>query len=258
LEEMAKGLIAALDLGPREHVAVVGGGGKTTLCFALARELSGAGKKVITTTTTKVWHSEANRSPCVVFCHSGPAFCVSVKEGLRRAGHVFVAQRPLESGKVEGISPSMADSLFQDLQLDYLIAEADGAEGRPLKAPAAHEPVIPSSATVMIAMMGIEAIGRPLGPEIVFRAELFRKIAGLGDGEILNPALLARAFQAPTGSFKGAPDSARRIAFLNKLDLVPDGQDARTLAGLLLRGPHAPAERVVIGSLLQNIYFTIH
>jgi len=247
-------LISALGLGPREHIAIVGGGGKTSLCFALAEELLQTGRKVITTTTTKVWHKEANRAPCRVFCPSGSPSYEDLKEELKRDGHVFVAQRLLESGKVEGITRAMADSFFKDLQVDYVIIEADGAAGRPVKAPAAHEPVIPSSATMVIAVIGLEAMGRPLDPEIVFRPGLFREITGLEDGETITPAALASVFQSPNGLFKGAPDAARRIAFLNKLDLLASEEEGRALARLLLRDPHAPVERVVMGSIEKKVF----
>jgi len=248
------GLITALGLRPREHITIVGGGGKTSLCFALAEELLQAGTRVITTTTTKVWQVEANRAPCRVFCRSGSLSYEDLKEGLKREGHVFVAQGLLESGKVEGITRAMADSLFLDLQVDHLIIEADGAAGRPVKAPAAHEPVIPSSATMVIAMIGLEAIGRPLDPEIVFRPGLFREITGLKDGETITPVALARVFQSPNGLFKGAPDAARRIAFLNKQDLLASEEEGRALARLLLGDPHTPVERVVMGSILRKEY----
>ena len=251
------GLISALGLGPREHIAIVGGGGKTSLCFALSEELLQTGTMVITSTTTKVLYREANRAPCVVFCPSGSAFHEDVREGLKRDGHVFVAQRLLESGKVEGITRAMADSLFLDLQVDYLIVEADGAAGRPLKAPAAHEPVIPSSVTMVIAVIGLEAIGRPLDSEIVFRLGLFREITGLENGETITSPALARVFQSPNGLLKGTPDTARRIVFLNKMDLLASEEEGRGLARLLLQCPSARVERVVMGSLLRKEYLRI-
>ncbi len=44
----------ALGIKPGEVISLVGGGGKTTLMFALARELASSGKTVITTATTKI------------------------------------------------------------------------------------------------------------------------------------------------------------------------------------------------------------
>lgn len=248
----ANGLIAALGLGLREHVAIVGGGGKTSLCFALANELMVAGKMVITTTTTKVWRTEADRAPCVIFCPSGSPGFNRLKEGLREKGHVFVAQRLLDSGKVEGIGPETADVFFQNHDIDHVIVEADGAAGKPLKAPAPHEPVIPSSTTLVIAMMGLEAMGMPLDPGLVFRLGLFRELAGIDEGDTVTPTALARIFQSPGGLFKGTPQHARRVVFLNKSDRLHSDQDADDLARRLLRPSKRPIERVVIGSLLKN------
>ena len=59
-------LIEALDLGPREHIAFGGGGGKTSLMFALAEELTGRNKTVLSSTTTKVSYKEARLAPLVV------------------------------------------------------------------------------------------------------------------------------------------------------------------------------------------------
>ena len=251
------GLISALGFGPREHIAIVGGGGKTSLCFALAEEMLQSGARVITTTTTKVRHKEARRAPFVIFCSSASPSYEDLKDGLKREGHIFTGQGLLESGKVEGITRAMADSFFQDLQVDYVIIEADGAAGRPVKAPAAHEPVIPSSTTMVIAMIGLEAMGRPLDPEIVFRPGLFKEITGLEDGETMTPEALSRVFLSPNGLFKNAPGAAKRIAFLNKLDLLASEEEGKILARLLLSDPHAAVERVVMGSLSREEYLLV-
>jgi len=254
--DMAPLLVSALGLGLREHVAIVGGGGKTSLCFALAEELQRAGRRVITTTTTKVWQTEAERAPGVVFSPFGSPPFTRLKEDLREKGHVFLAQRPLDSGKVEGISRETADAFFHDLKPDYLIVEADGAAGRPVKAPAPHEPVIPSSATLVIAMAGLEAIGMPVNQEVVFRSQLFEEITGLAEGEPITMTALAKVFQSPQGPFKGSPHAARRIVFLNKSDRLRRGLDAVELIRRLVQNPQAPIERVIIGSLLKGIYQT--
>ena len=244
----------ALNLGARELVAIVGGGGKTSLCFALADELQRAGRSVITTTTTKVWRTEADRAPRTIMCRSGALPLEQLQKDMREMGHVFVAQRLLDTGKLEGIRREMADALFQKLTVDYLIAEADGAAGRPVKAPAAHEPVIASSVTLVIAVIGMEALGMPVDSEMVFRPELFSAITGLAEGETITPTALARIFLAPNGLFKGTPNSARRVVFLNKCDRLTPGQNPDELLDCLVQDPDASIERVVIGSLLKSVY----
>ena len=44
----------AFNISPKEVISLVGAGGKTTLMFALARELASDKGCVITTTTTKI------------------------------------------------------------------------------------------------------------------------------------------------------------------------------------------------------------
>ncbi len=252
-----KELTTALGTRQRDHIAIVGGGGKTTLMFTLAGEIQRAGHKVITTTTTKIQRKEAALAPCEVSAFSNPAWHQNVVDGLQRHGHVFVAQRALDSGKVEGISPELADDLYQDPIADYLVLEADGAAGRPVKAPAEYEPVVPSSATLVIAMIGLEAIGKTLEEEFVFRLDLFEEVTGLHRGERLSRDSLVAIFESPNGLFKGTPLSARRIAFLNKLDLIDDHQGARELADRILRSRGASVDRVVIGSITKSEYLLI-
>jgi len=241
-----------LGLGPREHVAVVGGGGKTTFCLKLAKGLSGAGKRVIMTTTTHVWLKEAEIAPCVIFWPHDVLMVNGLKTCLKEKGLVFVAEQPLTSGKVKGITPERADGFFQDPDIDYVIVEADGAAGRPVKAPAAHEPVIPTSATLVVALMGLEAMGMPISPESVFRLDRFRGLTGLDVGGILTPAGLATLFRSPEGLFRGTPERARKIVWLNKTDRLRPGQSPDGLASRLLQSPGAGIERVIVGSLWQG------
>lgn len=247
-------LFSALDIGPRELVALVGGGGKTSLLFALAEELHQGKKRVVTSTTTKVGHREAQRSPCIVFTGSGPSWKDKLSEGLQNHGHVFLARGLLDSGKVDGIGPSIANEMYQGGGIDYIILEADGSSGRPVKAPADHEPVIPSSSTKVVAMLGLEAIGAQMGPEVVFREDLFSKLTGLESGEQLTPTVLARLFLKPEGLFKGTPSSAKKMVFLNKQDLLPESGEAEELARLVLESEVSRVERIVIGSLLERDY----
>ncbi len=256
MEIFKEDLIAALGLGPKEHLAVVGGGGKTTLCFALAKALRLAGARVVSTTTTKVWAEEAHAFPRLVLCPGGGSGLEAVKKGLDEAGNVFVGRGLLENGKVEGIPWTMADDLFREPWVEYVIIEADGAAGRPVKAPAAHEPVIPESVTLVIAVMGLGALGKPLGPDIVFRTALFKELTGLDEGDILNPEGLAKAFDKQAGLFKNAPVSARKIVLLNQLDVLTDDGAARDLAQCLT-AVHPSIERVVLGSFRKKEFIVI-
>ncbi|MBU2498301.1 MAG: putative selenium-dependent hydroxylase accessory protein YqeC [Proteobacteria bacterium] len=255
LEPFTK-LSEALALGAREHIALVGGGGKTALLFALARELHQAGKRVLTSTTTKVWHAEALKSPRVIFMKGNSAWKSHLRDTLDKEGHLFLADALLDSGKVRGIIPSLADELYEDASIDYMLLEADGSAGRPVKAPDSHEPVIPASVTRVVALMGLEALGRPMEPEIVFRQELVSKITGLKPGERLTVPALSSLFLAPEGLFKGTPEHAKRVVFLNKLDMITESRRAEELAYQILEDGRAIIEKVLIGSLREGRLFT--
>ncbi len=254
MNRKAKGLIDALALGAREHIALVGGGGKTTLMFALADELMRKGKRVLASTTTKVWHREALEYEKVLLIEDDGDWKNKKAEGLKSKGTAFVGKSILESGKVEGISASLADEIFHDSNVDYLVVEADGSAGRPLKAPAEHEPVVPSSVTMVVAMMGLEAMSARLNEATAFRLEQVRSITGIETGGILTPRALSKVFLHPAGLFKGAPEGARRVVFLNKEDLVEEDTRAVELADILLADPMKKIDRVILGSLNLGVF----
>jgi probable selenium-dependent hydroxylase accessory protein YqeC len=254
LKKKAKSLIDALGLGAREHISLVGGGGKTTLMFALADELRRKGKRVLASTTTKVWHREALEYETVVLVEDDGDWKNQKAEELKSEGTVFVGKSILDTGKVEGISASLADKIFRDSNVQYIVVEADGSAGHPLKAPAEHEPVISSSVTMVVAMMGLEAMSARLDEATVFRLEQVRSIMGIEAGGILTPSALAKVFLHPAGLFKGAPEGARRVVFLNKADLVEEDLKAVELADILLADSMKKIDRVILGSLKEGAY----
>jgi probable selenium-dependent hydroxylase accessory protein YqeC len=257
LEKRIHSLAEALALGAREHVALVGAGGKTTLLFALADELQRAGKRVLISTTTKLWHREALRASCLLLADEEPDWPGKLEEALKKKACLFLARRVLESRKVQGIAPSHADDLYAKGVMDYLLVEADGAAGHPVKAPSEREPVIPGSTTKVVAMLGLEALGKPLEPGLAFRMEAVQRVTGLAPGERLSSPALCRLFCEAEGLFKGTPRSAVRMVFLNKLDLIQDEKGATSLARLIMEQAGENIERVVCGSLKQGSFMAL-
>jgi probable selenium-dependent hydroxylase accessory protein YqeC len=249
-----KKLRQALNLGQRELISIIGGGGKSSLLFSLARELLEDGCKVISTTTTKVRYEEALQAPYLIVESIASEFTREVECSVLREGHIFVGKSILSIGKVDGIAPELADAFFREMPIDFLITEADGAAGLPLKAHAGHEPVIPSASTIVIAVAGLEVLGRPFGPETVFRQEIFEAVTGAKSGEPLSVELVAAIFRKREGLFRDAPLPARKVAFLNKIDLLENKMEAEKLAEILLTDRRAGIERVVIGSLQEGVY----
>ena len=250
-EPATNSLSEALGLGAREHVAIVGGGGKSSLFILLSAELQRHGKRVLVSTTTRVREREASGVGKVRWLAGDPHWRAGLKEDLEGKGRVFLGHSLLDSEKVRGVEPQILDELYRNEQLDYLLVEADGSAGLPVKAPSEKEPVIPRTTTAVVALMGVEALLQPVGDSLVFRLEMFERVTGARPGERMTPLVLSRVFSHPEGLFKSTPKSARRVAFLNKADLAPDPEGVRELSGRILQGD---VERVVFGSLKVGKY----
>jgi len=238
---------------PYGVLSLTGGGGKTSLLFQLARQLARSGKRVLTTTTTKIFAPTPEQSQMLLIAVDPEAILLQASCALHTTNHITAAAYNLDTGKLQGFAPE-AIRIFRESGLfDWILVEADGAAGRPLKAPAGHEPVIPSATSVLVAVAGLEAIGEPLTEELVFRSALAGPLMGLATGETITEAALARLFAHPLGSFKGAPAQARRYIFLNKADDTKRRESGARIAAQLRMLDHPIAEALIVGQALGRI-----
>ena len=248
-EERLPSLAGALGIKTREVISLVGAGGKTTLMFRLARELMFEGKKVVTTTTTKILEPAPEETGRLFIDPDEEKIKEFVRHQLDRYRHITVAAARLGAAKLKGISPNLVNGLRQIRGIDTIIIEADGAAGRPVKAPRENEPVIPTATTLVVAILGVDGMGKELNDENVFQAEGVSKITGILVGERLTDEAMAILMIHPEGIFKGAPPSSRVVAFLNKVDL-PDGvAKAKNIAKKVLDKKHQKIERIILGQL---------
>jgi len=139
---VAKDLVTALSLPRPAVVSIIGSGGKTTLMYRLAKELVQQNKKVITTTTTKIYPPMRTQSPYIYLCDKRGI------EPLRKQGQpllkkldkyqqITLAAGKNNENKLVGLDPeivdNLADNLLKNGKLDYILVEADGAKGKSLK-----------------------------------------------------------------------------------------------------------------------------
>ena len=245
-------LTDSLGLQEREMISLAGAGGKTTLMFRLAKELVLQGKKVITTTTTKILEPLSEETVRLIVDSDEKKLQHLVALHLDQDRHLTVARERLGSGKLQGVSPEVAANLWNSTGADTVIVEADGAAGRPGKAPREHEPVIPSNTTLVIALLGLDAIGRQLNDENAFQPELISKVTGVRVGEKMTGPMLAILMTHREGIFKGAPAGSRVVSFINKIDLPGGLRKGRALAREILNRKHPRIERIVLGQLRHD------
>jgi probable selenium-dependent hydroxylase accessory protein YqeC len=242
-------LIGALNIKAREVISLVGAGGKTTLMFRLAKELLLDGKKVVTTTTTKILEPTSEETPFLFIDPDERKIKGFVRAHLDQYRHITIARERIGSGKLKGVTSNLVDDLWSSPVMDTMIIEADGAAGRPVKAPREGEPVIPSSTTLVVAILGIDGVEMELSEENVFQAERVSRMTGIPVGERLTDEALAVLMTHSEGIFKGAPPLSRVIAFLNKVD-IPDGTArAKRVAEKILDRKNRQIERVILGQL---------
>ena len=242
-------LIESLDLRGRQVVSLVGAGGKTTLMFRLAKELLLAGEKVVTTTTTKILEPSSEETPCL-FVHSEEQKLKQMAlQHIDQFHHITLARERLELRKLKGISPDLVSLLWNSPEIDMVIIEADGAAGRPVKAPREWEPVIPLHTTLVIGLLGVDGVGKELNEENFFQAERISELTRTPMGEKMTCEGMGILMVHPQGIFKGTPHLSRRVAFINKVD-VPGGMiSGREIGKEILRKGSSQIERVILGQL---------
>jgi probable selenium-dependent hydroxylase accessory protein YqeC len=242
-------LSESLGLKTREVISLTGAGGKTTLMFRLAKELFLKGKRVVTTTTTKILEPASGETVSLFINLDEEELKQFVHKHLDEYKHITIARERLESGKLKGVSSDLVNDFWSSNEIDYIIIEADGAAGRPIKAPREGEPVIPSSTTLVVAILGVDGVEREVNEENVFQAERVSKLTGIPIGKKMTDEAMAILMTHPEGIFKGAPSSSRVITFLNKVD-IPDGVvKAKGIARKIIERKHLQIERVVLGQL---------
>ena len=183
-------------------VSLVGGGGKTTLLYAMADHCACKGWRVLVMTTTHI------RQPAACYAPDDAALTA-----LWQAGHYAVIGTPAENGKLT-LPPQL---LRRMAQADAVFIEADGAKHHPCKLPAAHEPVLLPQSDIVLAVAGLSALGKSLR-ERCFRYETIRPqfFAAAPDAP-LTPPMLAQLLASTQGGRKAVGDR-QFYAVLNQAD----------------------------------------
>ncbi|MBG0791339.1 MAG: putative selenium-dependent hydroxylase accessory protein YqeC [Desulfovibrionaceae bacterium] len=221
-------------------ISFTGAGGKTTLIQWFAEIALAAKRRVVVTSTTKIFPPSGER---LVLEADGPGFMARAGEALSASPLVVVACRfDHAGGKLIGLRPETVTALHDSGMADVILVEADGAARKPLKAPNDTEPVIPRGTDLCVAVMGLDAAYRPLDEATVHRHEIFARITQAPLGEPIRPESMIRVATAPDGLFKGCPADVDRVVFLNKADRPGRGRVAHNMA--TMPALDAPAARM--------------
>lgn len=184
-------------------VSLVGGGGKTTLLYALSAHCARKGWHVLAATTTHIALPDHN------FARTD-----AEASALWDAGTYVVLGTPGGQGKLTA-PPDAQLRRWMD-RADAVFLEADGAKRLPCKVPAAHEPVLLPESDVVLAVAGLSAVGKPLR-ECCFRLEQACTLLDVSPDARLTPEHLAALLASEAGGRK-AVDTRQFYAVLNQAD----------------------------------------
>jgi molybdenum cofactor cytidylyltransferase len=238
---------ARLSSAPR--MAIVGSGGKTSALFQIAREYrqggTGGTSRVLLSATSHMAIDQlgfADRHIVLESLSDVEPYERDLPEGI-----TLFTGGLIENERIAGLNEKLLQGVLRlaDIYQAPLLIEADGSRRKPIKAPAFHEPAIPSWVDSVMVVTGLSALGHPLNQEWVHRPERFAQLAGMSLGNDVKWDALIRVLTHSQGGLKNIPEDARRLLFLNQADNVDLRTQAEEKTAILVEQFHA----VLVGAI---------
>ena len=245
-------LSQALGLMKGDAVAITGGGGKTSLLYTLASENPFG--RILCTTSTKMFDPRRADHPFDRILIPWKESRLPDPESEKESCFCAAGLVPEQSEKVTGLSGRHFHNWRDQKNWPLLIIEADGAAGKPLKAAAEHEPVIPACVTVFIACIGLDILGKSLNKQWVHRPELVSERTGLKMGQPIETTDLKRLLFHKEGVFKGCKPGVRKILLLNKADVLTPGWKINDIVDNL----KSSGTEILVSSLVVPPFIRLH
>lgn len=202
--------------GKKHTICLVGGGGKTTVMYELAADWAACGRKVLALTSTHILQPADG---------SFAADAAAVHNLWQQRCYAVIGTPELATGKLTLPPQSVYEAL--KLQADVILCEADGSRHHPCKVPAENEPVLLPDSDIVLAVAGMDALGRPLA-QACQRSQLAAELLGCSAEKIIDAQMLASLLRSEQGAHKNVGKRTFYIV-LNKCDLLPAAQQEEML-----------------------------
>jgi len=162
-------------------------------------------------------------------------------------------KKPGDNDKLVGVKCETLDWLFIQNVIDYILIEADGAKKKPIKAPADYEPCIPKETTLVLGVIGIDAIERPLNENNFHRVGMFLKAKNYDHNSIIDIDMVVSLITWEKGLFKSVPPNARKLLIINKVDDSERHNAAQEIARKVLMNKAGVApDRIIFSSFIGD------
>lgn len=209
--------------GQKHTICLVGGGGKTTVMNELAVAWAACGRKVLVLTSTHILQPADG---------SFAADAAAVHNLWQQRRYVVIGTPEPATGKLTAPPQDLYETLQP--QADVILCEADGSRHHPCKAPAAHEPVLLTDSDMVLAVAGMDALGRPLA-QACQRPQLAAALLGCSLDSVIDAQMLVALLLSEQGARKNVGARAYYIV-LNKCDLLKAAQQEEMLRLLVGEG----------------------
>jgi probable selenium-dependent hydroxylase accessory protein YqeC len=239
-----------LTSGSSNIIAITGGGGKTSLLYYLGRLLAAHGIKAILSVTTKLFRPIGGDHQ-VLFADSAN----SLVQIARKAGcgltTIAAGIDSADTRKLTGLPPEWFNEAAESLPDVMFLIEADGSAGKSLKGYLEHEPVVPSSTSLIIPVVGVDVVGHLLTADFVHRAAIAAAVTGQPLGAVITTDVVVKLLLSPVGYRRGFPTTARTLFFLNKVESDRDYTIATSIATAVF-AVASELEGIVAGSIVKD------
>lgn len=209
--------------GKKHTICLVGGGGKTTVMYELAAAWADCGRKVLVLTSTHILQPADG---------SFAADAAAVHNLWQQRRYAVIGTPELSTGKLTAPPQDLYEAL--QLQADVILCEADGSRHHPCKVPAAHEPVLLPDSDIVLAVAGMDALGRPLA-QACQRSQLAAELLGCSLDSVVDAQMLASLLLSEQGTRQNVGVRAYYIV-LNKCDPLKAAQQEEMLRLLVGAG----------------------
>ena len=213
---------------PGHVVALSGSGGKTTMLGEIGRLWAAEGRTFAATTTTRT-------SPVPGFrgiVHDSDRCACPAAAGLPEFRHGGLRA----DGKWEGLDAAAVDALP-----GLVVAEVDGAAGKPFKYYRADEPAWPARTSLALVVMGVGGVGERAGA-VVHRLgrEGVVDPVGVGADEVWQWDHALALLTGPGGYLDHVPPAVPVVLVLAGVEQQPDSIGLFGFTGRAMEHPRLP------------------
>ncbi len=220
---------------PPASVAITGAGGKTTMLKKLSSAIRDKGFSVLITTTTKIqaplfYDYDAEH----VFTSESAVLSHNVRKGEK----VFYAEAFYDIKKT--VSPALDVLSVLRKRYDYLLYEADGSRGLPVKIHTERDPVMLDDTNMVIAIMGLSAVGE----------KAYSAVFGSDSDETVDKAFIESYIASGEGLLKGMNSDMKNVIIINQADDNLDKIEE-------LRDIHFPCRTIFASEEKDEVYLSL-